>query len=199
MKISAKAEYACLAILALARPRPDDPPLRIREISEAHGIPERYLVQILLQLKGAGLVHSTRGASGGYRLARPPSRSRWARSSRRSTGPADPSESPKDRPPAPWPPSGSTSATPSRASSSRPRSPSSPRAPRPGVGHLIGLWERIEPPRRQERQEIRSRDFTAENAENAERRGRRMVNSRGEKWRFPRPLDLSRLFFSQAF
>jgi Rrf2 family protein len=71
MKISAKAEYACLAILALARQNPDDPPLRIRAISEAHGIPERYLVQILLQLKGAGLVTSTRGASGGYRLARP--------------------------------------------------------------------------------------------------------------------------------
>jgi Rrf2 family cysteine metabolism transcriptional repressor len=70
MKISAKAEYACLAVLALARPRPDDAPVRIREIAEAHGIPERYLVQILLQLKGAGLVHSTRGASGGYRLAR---------------------------------------------------------------------------------------------------------------------------------
>ncbi len=58
-------------ILALARPRPDDPPVRIREIAESHGIPERYLVQILLQLKGAGLVHSTRGAAGGYRLARP--------------------------------------------------------------------------------------------------------------------------------
>ncbi len=70
MKISAKAEYACLAVLALARQRPDDPPLRIREISASHGIPERYLVQILLQLKGAGLVASTRGASGGYRLAR---------------------------------------------------------------------------------------------------------------------------------
>lgn len=72
MKISAKAEYACLAILALARPRPDGAPVRIREIAEAHGIPERYLVQILLQLKGAGLVHSTRGALGGYRLARSP-------------------------------------------------------------------------------------------------------------------------------
>ncbi len=70
MKISAKAEYACLAMLALARRDPDDPPVRIREISEAHAIPERYLVQILLQLKGAGLVASTRGASGGYRLAR---------------------------------------------------------------------------------------------------------------------------------
>jgi Rrf2 family protein len=71
MRISAKAEYACLAVLALAQQRPGDPPVRIREISEAHGIPERYLVQILLQLKGAGLVASTRGALGGYRLARP--------------------------------------------------------------------------------------------------------------------------------
>jgi Rrf2 family transcriptional regulator, cysteine metabolism repressor len=71
MKISAKAEYACLAVLALARKGPDDPPVRIREISAAHSIPERYLVQILLQLKGAGLVMSTRGAAGGYRLARP--------------------------------------------------------------------------------------------------------------------------------
>ena len=71
MKISAKAEYACLALLALAQHGPDAPPLRIREISESHAIPERYLVQILLQLKGAGLVVSTRGASGGYRLARP--------------------------------------------------------------------------------------------------------------------------------
>jgi Rrf2 family cysteine metabolism transcriptional repressor len=71
VKISAKSEYACLALLALARQAADDPPVRIREISEGHGIPERYLVQILLQLKGAGLVASTRGASGGYRLARP--------------------------------------------------------------------------------------------------------------------------------
>jgi Rrf2 family protein len=72
MKISAKAEYACLAILALARRGTEAPPLRIREISEAYEIPERYLVQILLQLKGAGLVASTRGAAGGYRLTRDP-------------------------------------------------------------------------------------------------------------------------------
>ena len=74
MKVSAKAEYACLAALALARNGPQAPPLRIREISETFGIPERYLVQILLQLKGAGLVSSLRGASGGYRLARDPSK-----------------------------------------------------------------------------------------------------------------------------
>lgn len=74
MKISARAEYACLALLALARQGPDSPPLRIREISESFGIPERYLVQILLRLKSAGLVASTRGAAGGYQLARPASR-----------------------------------------------------------------------------------------------------------------------------
>ncbi|WP_165065310.1 RrF2 family transcriptional regulator [Paludisphaera rhizosphaerae] len=72
MKVSAKAEYACLAVLALARQGPNAPPLRIRDISESHGIPERYLVQILLHLKGAGLVVSTRGASGGYQLAKHP-------------------------------------------------------------------------------------------------------------------------------
>lgn len=71
MKISAKAEYACLAVLALAQQRPDDPPVRIRHIAVSNRIPERYLVQILLQLKGSGLVASTRGAAGGYRLARP--------------------------------------------------------------------------------------------------------------------------------
>ena len=71
MKISAKAEYACLAVIALAKRRPDQSSTHIREIAESHGIPERYLVQILLQLKGAGLVYSSRGSAGGYRLARP--------------------------------------------------------------------------------------------------------------------------------
>jgi Rrf2 family protein len=47
-------------------------PVRIRTIADEHGIPSRFLVQILLQLKGAGFVSSTRGASGGYQLAKPP-------------------------------------------------------------------------------------------------------------------------------
>jgi Rrf2 family cysteine metabolism transcriptional repressor len=71
MKISAKAEYACLATIELARRASEQVPVRVREIAVEHGIPERYLVQILLQLKGAGLVYSARGASGGYRLSRP--------------------------------------------------------------------------------------------------------------------------------
>ena len=74
MKLSAKAEYACLAVIALARSSSDDQPVRIREIASGCKIPERYLVQILLQLKAAGLVFSARGAMGGYRLARSPER-----------------------------------------------------------------------------------------------------------------------------
>lgn len=47
-------------------------PVRIRAIAAEHGIPSRFLVQILLQLKGAGFVASTRGAAGGYQLIRSP-------------------------------------------------------------------------------------------------------------------------------
>ena len=45
-------------------------PVRIKAIVERHAVPPRFLVQILLQLKGAGIVSSTRGASGGYNLKR---------------------------------------------------------------------------------------------------------------------------------
>lgn len=72
MQVSAKAEYACIAMLELATRHGDPRPIRLVDIAESHGIPQRFLVQILLQLKGAGLVTSTRGASGGYQLARPP-------------------------------------------------------------------------------------------------------------------------------
>ena len=71
---SAKTEYACVALLELARHHHDPTPLRLKAISEKHDISHRFLVQILLQLKTAGLVASTRGASGGYHLGRPPDR-----------------------------------------------------------------------------------------------------------------------------
>lgn len=70
--VSAKTEYACIAILELATRHDSGEPVRIREIADSHGIPSRFLVQILLQLKSAGLVNSTRGAAGGYQLAREP-------------------------------------------------------------------------------------------------------------------------------
>jgi Rrf2 family protein len=74
MKLSAKTEYACIAILELARRFETGEPVRIREIADEHGIPARFLVQILLQLKGAGYVASTRGALGGYQLLKPPAK-----------------------------------------------------------------------------------------------------------------------------
>ena len=72
MRISAKAEYACVAMMELAANYQEAQPVRIKAIAEAQGIPQRFLVQILLQLKTAGLVASVRGASGGYQLARAP-------------------------------------------------------------------------------------------------------------------------------
>jgi len=72
MMFSAKAEYASLAMLELASQHGDPRPVRLVDIAEKHNIPQRFLVQILLQLKGAGLTASTRGASGGYQLARSP-------------------------------------------------------------------------------------------------------------------------------
>lgn len=70
MLFSAKAEYACVAMLELAARSGDPKPARLADVAEAHGIPPRFLVQILLDLKRAGLVASTRGATGGYALAK---------------------------------------------------------------------------------------------------------------------------------
>ncbi len=72
MKVSAKTEYACVAMLELAAQYGSGEPVRIRRIAQRHDVPSRFLVQILLQLKGAGLVASVRGAAGGYHLIQPP-------------------------------------------------------------------------------------------------------------------------------
>jgi len=72
MLFSAKAEYACVAMLELAARQNEPKPARLADIADRHGIPPRFLVQILLDLKRAGLVASTRGAAGGYALARLP-------------------------------------------------------------------------------------------------------------------------------
>ena len=69
MQLSAKTEYACIAVLELARRHETGELARARDIAELHGIPVQFLVQILSQLKVAGLLSSTRGAAGGYQLA----------------------------------------------------------------------------------------------------------------------------------
>ena len=72
MNLCAKTEYACLAVLELAFHYGSGDPVRIRDLAQRHGIPSQFLVQILLQLKAAGLIKSIRGASGGYVLVRDP-------------------------------------------------------------------------------------------------------------------------------
>ncbi|MBM3994758.1 MAG: Rrf2 family transcriptional regulator [Planctomycetes bacterium] len=72
MRLSAKAQYACVAMLDLACAYRDPNPVHLKHIAEKHGISQRFLVQIMLQLKGAGLVDSTRGATGGYLLTKSP-------------------------------------------------------------------------------------------------------------------------------
>jgi len=72
MKITARVEYAVLALFELALGGLDRQ-VQAREISARQRIPLRFLEQILIQLKKAGLVKSVRGASGGYLLGREPS------------------------------------------------------------------------------------------------------------------------------
>src|SRR5260221_7574981 len=72
MHFSSKTEYACVAMLELAARHNDPRPARLPDIADKHGIAPRFLVQILLDLKRSGLVASTRGAAGGYALARSP-------------------------------------------------------------------------------------------------------------------------------
>jgi len=70
MRLSARTEYAAIAAVELAR-QDRGGPVGTKAICRAQAIPEKFLVQILLQLKRAGLVTSVRGAAGGYRLSRP--------------------------------------------------------------------------------------------------------------------------------
>jgi Rrf2 family protein len=72
VRVSAKTDYAIRAALELAA-APDDKPVKGERIATAQAIPLRFLENILMQLRHAGLVDSRRGADGGYRLARPAS------------------------------------------------------------------------------------------------------------------------------
>ncbi len=70
MRVSARADYAVRAALELAAAT-DGKPLKRDQISAAQQIPSKFLETILLDLKHSGIVKSTRGAEGGYALARP--------------------------------------------------------------------------------------------------------------------------------
>jgi Rrf2 family iron-sulfur cluster assembly transcriptional regulator len=71
VKVSTRGDYASRALLSLALHTADQP-TSVRDIAERTALPQPYLEQILLALKGAGLVRSKRGVGGGYVLARSP-------------------------------------------------------------------------------------------------------------------------------
>jgi len=75
MKISTRSDYAVRALLSLALHQSDwesGCPTSVKEIAERTDLPQPYLEQILLAVKGAGLVRSKRGIGGGYNLTRSP-------------------------------------------------------------------------------------------------------------------------------
>lgn len=72
MRITTWAEYGLICALHLAR-RIEEGPVTGRDIAARERLPADYVEQILLRMRRAGIVDSTRGARGGYVLARSPS------------------------------------------------------------------------------------------------------------------------------
>ena len=71
MKVSTRGDYASRALLSMALHAEELGPQSVRDIAARTALPQPYLEQILLALKGAGVVRSKRGVGGGYVLARP--------------------------------------------------------------------------------------------------------------------------------
>ncbi len=73
MRLSKRGEYGLRAMIALAEPAKKDAApqmMQIKEIAQREQISPKFLEQILLTLKNAGLLHSKMGVGGGYYLAR---------------------------------------------------------------------------------------------------------------------------------
>jgi len=71
MRLSKRGEYALRAMIDLASWTQDRSHMPIKEIAERENIPIKFLEQILLTMKNAGLVSSRMGVNGGYYLAKP--------------------------------------------------------------------------------------------------------------------------------
>jgi Rrf2 family protein len=69
--LAQRTRYALRSLLYLAEEQ-DGHPVQLARIAETQRVPPKYLELIMLDLKKAGLVRSTRGPRGGYRLARGP-------------------------------------------------------------------------------------------------------------------------------
>ncbi|MDP9433081.1 MAG: Rrf2 family transcriptional regulator [Actinomycetota bacterium] len=73
MQISAKSDYAMRALLVLAAATDENVLVKGEVLADSQKLPRKFLENILLELRRAGIVTSQRGADGGYRLARPAS------------------------------------------------------------------------------------------------------------------------------
>lgn len=71
MKISQKLEYACRALAQLAKTFDGKTLTRLDELAQREAVSANFLVQILNDLRRAGIIESRRGANGGYILSRP--------------------------------------------------------------------------------------------------------------------------------
>lgn len=71
MKLTARSEYALLALVYLARHNPEEY-ISIDTIAKAQGIPPKFLEQLMLAMKRAHFLHSVKGQHGGYALAKDP-------------------------------------------------------------------------------------------------------------------------------
>ena len=92
MKLTTKSEYSLLALIYLAR-RKSEGFVKIEDICRKYDIPKKYLEQLLLVLKQSGYVRTRRGATGGYKLAKPANRISAAQVIRLMDGPLAPIES----------------------------------------------------------------------------------------------------------
>ena len=71
MKLTARSEYALLALVYLSRQNKEEY-ISIDVIAKAQGIPPKFLEQLMLALKRAHLLRSAKGQHGGYALAKQP-------------------------------------------------------------------------------------------------------------------------------
>ena len=92
MRLTLRSEYALLALVHLGR-RPAGELVSAGDIARAQRIPPRFLEQILLLLKRAGIVRSAKGRGGGFQLARAPGQITLAEVVRLLDGPLAPTES----------------------------------------------------------------------------------------------------------
>ena len=92
MKLTTRSEYALLALVYLAR-HEDDGYISIDTIAKAQSIPPKFLEQLMLALKRAHFLRSTKGQHGGYQLAKKPNQIPLAEIIRLFDGALAPTES----------------------------------------------------------------------------------------------------------